>query len=76
VNSSLAFTGWFNVSQQETWGFDLSFRKSDHKAVKRLERPRLENLRRSIEVTYYLIITIACEEIARPALKYARRGLL
>jgi len=50
VNSSLAFTGWFNVSQQETWGFDLSFRKSDHKAVKRLERPRLENLRRSIEV--------------------------
>jgi len=43
VNSSLAFTGWFNVSRQETWGFDLSFRKSDHKAVKRLERPRLEN---------------------------------
>jgi hypothetical protein len=42
VISSVSFTDWFNVSRQETWGFDLPFRKGDHKAVMRRDLPRLE----------------------------------
>jgi hypothetical protein len=30
----------FNISWQQTWGFGLWFLRGDHKAVKRLERPR------------------------------------
>jgi hypothetical protein len=57
VISSVSFTDWFNVSHQETWGFDLSFRKGDHKAVMRRDPPRLEKPLRRAKMTNYLVIT-------------------
>src|SRR5580704_268738 len=41
ANSSFSFADGFNLACQETWGFGFRFLRGDHKAVIRLEIPRL-----------------------------------
>jgi hypothetical protein len=54
----MSFASWFNVSPQETWESRVSFPSGDHKAVKRLERPRSGSRIAPWKMDNYLYITV------------------
>src|SRR3954465_12323713 len=63
----MSSASWFNVSRQETWESRHSFPSGDHKAVKRLERPRLWLRSRKAKPSQQSIFTNRYAEIGRPA---------
>jgi hypothetical protein len=62
TDSSLWSAGRFNASRIQTWEFALRFLRGDHKAVKRVERPR-PSCRGSIFAATDLLIITECYKI-------------
>src|SRR5665647_2157687 len=56
--SSASRAGRFNSSWSQTWGFAFRFLRGDHKAVIRVERPRLDCLGGILEQENFLVIAI------------------
>jgi hypothetical protein len=55
----MPFAGRFNVSRQETWESGDWFPRGDHKAVKRLERPRLKSPWEAARMNKYSVSIMA-----------------